>query len=161
MVFSHISIHPISRAAAEEIVTWHYPPPYEIYNTPLEERDTAIAYFLNPDNRCFILQNENGWILGYGSVGVDAQVPGGDYQEPALDLGIGIRPDLTGQGQGKQFLAALAAYAQAQEPPPQRLRVTIAAFNERAQRLVRGYGFVEVQQFTRSADDTTFKVFVL
>ncbi len=161
MRFDGILISSLTQVEAEQITTWHYPPPYELYNIAPEERETTIAYFLNPDNRCFALRDGDGLLLGYGSLGADAQVPGGDYAEEALDLGIGIRPDFTGQGQGKRFLAAWVAFAQSQEPTVKQLRVTIAAFNERAQRLVQGGGFREVQQFTRPADGKTFKVFVL
>jgi ribosomal-protein-alanine N-acetyltransferase len=161
MQFDSILISTLTQAEAEQITTWHYPPPYELYNIAPEEIEATIAYFLNPANRCFALRDRNGLLLGYGSLGEDAQVPGGDYAEEALDLGIGIHPDLTGQGQGKHFLAAWVAFAQAQKPSIKQLRVTIAAFNERAQRLVQSGGFREIQQFSRPADGQEFKIFVL
>lgn len=160
MQYQFLSITPLSPSEAEAIVAWQYPPPYDLYNVPFDEQAETIAYFLNPENRCFAIREADGTFLGYGSLGEDAQVPGGDYTLNALDLGIGIRPDLTGQGQGKGFLATLVAFAQAQVPAPVQLRVTVAGFNERAQRLVRGGGFSEVQRFTRPKDGLEFVVFV-
>lgn len=161
MQFLDIVIAPLSEAEATTIVGWTYAPPYDLYNVPPTEQEAAIAYFLNPENRCFAIREQDGTFLGYASLGADAQVPGGEYALEALDLGIGIRPDLTGQGQGKRFLAALVALAQAQQPTPPHLRVTVAAFNERAQRLVRGGGFTEVQRFVRPHDGVEFVVLVL
>jgi ribosomal-protein-alanine N-acetyltransferase len=154
-------IVPLIEGEAREIVRWHYSPPYDLYNIAPDDHEATIAYFLNPENHCYAIREADGTFLGYGSLGVDAQVPGGDYQMEALDLGIGIRPELTGQGEGKRFLAALVAFAKAQDPAPPHLRVTVAGFNERAQRLVRGGGFTEVQRFTRPADGVEFVVFLL
>jgi len=153
-------IAPLTQAEVAQIVAWEYPPPYNLYNVSPDEQIATMDYFLNPENGCFAIRDSDGTFLGYGSVGADAQVPGGGYEQDALDLGIGIRPDLTGQGQGKRFLEALVAYAQAQEPTPRPLRVTVAGFNERAQRLVHGGGFAEVQRFTRPADGMEFVIFM-
>lgn len=160
MQFQFLPITPLTQSEAEAIVAWQYPPPYDLYNVAPDEQAETIAYFLNPENHCFAIRDNDGTFLGYASLGADAQVPGGDYSLNALDLGIGIRPDLTGQGEGKRFLAALVAFAQAQEPPPEHLRVTVAGFNERAQRLVRGGGFAEVQRFARPKDGLEFVVLV-
>lgn len=160
MPFESFTISPLTPTEAQEIVAWVYAPPYDLYNVAPDQQAEMIAYFLNPENRCFAIREANGTFLGYGSLGTDAQVPGGDYHLNALDLGIGIRPDLTGQGEGKRFLAALVAFAEAQVPTPEYLRVTVAGFNERAQRLVRGGGFSEVQRFVRPKDGLEFMVFV-
>jgi ribosomal-protein-alanine N-acetyltransferase len=160
MQIQNFFITPLTPLEAEAIVAWHYPPPYHLYNVAPDEQTETIAYFLNPDNRCFAIRDTNDTFLGYASLGADAQVPGGDYSLNALDLGIGIRPDLTGRGEGKRFLAALVAFAETQVPPPEHLRVTVAGFNERAQRLVRGGGFAEVQRFARPKDGLEFVVLV-
>ena len=51
------------------------------------------------------------------SFGIDAQVPGGDYSAQALDVGLGLRPDHTGQGLGVTFLGAILAFAQERYSP--------------------------------------------
>ena len=84
---------------------------------------------------------------GSSRFGADARVPGGDYSDAALDIGLGIKPELTGRGLGGAFVEAVVAFARATfELGPR--RVTIAAGNARALRVWSGRGFNEIQRFT-------------
>ena len=65
---------------------------------------------------------------------------------PALDIGLGVRPDLTGKGRGSDYLNAVIDFAQ-RTYGPERLRVTIAAFNTRARRVWEGAGFQRSRHF--------------
>ena len=65
-----------------------------------------------------------------------------------VEIGIGLRPDLTGQGRGESFLRAQLEYARSQWQPAT-LRLFVAAWNERAIRLYRRLGFREVARETR------------
>jgi RimJ/RimL family protein N-acetyltransferase len=89
---------------------------------------------------------------------VDAQVPGGDYGEDALDVGCGIRPDLTGQRLGPTVIQTALDFGRRQWHPS-RFRATIAAFNERAQKAARRVGFEQVSTFERSSDGLPFIIF--
>ncbi len=66
---------------------------------------------------------------------------------------------LTGRGLGDQFLATAVTFAR-QTFPPQKLRVTIAAFNKRAQRLCQKAGFAEVDRFESENGGRPFLIFV-
>jgi hypothetical protein len=44
--------------------------------------------------------------IGFCCFGPDAQLRGGDYHEPALDVGLGLRPDLVGKGLEVAFPAS-------------------------------------------------------
>ena len=96
-------------------------------------------------------------LIGYCSYGVDAQVPGGDYGEKALDIGLMIKPELTGQGLGVAFAKeviknGIELYA------PKKIRVTIAAFNKRAMRVWEKNGFQQTQDFKRGRDGMEFVI---
>ncbi|MEA3510292.1 MAG: hypothetical protein U9R51_02550, partial [Actinomycetota bacterium] len=82
----------------------------------------------------------------------DAQVPGGNYGAEGIDIGLGVKPDQTGVGEGNRVVAAVVAHALGTFDPPQ-LRVTIATGNTRALRVWSGVGFSEVSRFavTREA----------
>ena len=71
---------------------------------------------------------------------------GGDYSIPAWDIGLGLRPDLTGQGYGSEYVNAVINFAHSTYSAEQ-LRVTIAAFNKRALRVWEKAGFQVVQKF--------------
>ena len=102
------SLHfcPFSESHAKERLSWRYPPPYELYNPPEPESQQAIRDLLRDEMLYFAVLNEQGEMIAFRCFGRDAQVPGGDYAEPALDMGGGLRPDLTGMGLGRHIIAA-------------------------------------------------------
>jgi RimJ/RimL family protein N-acetyltransferase len=149
----------VVRSMTEEdavaIAAWRYAPPYDVYN-PDGDALELIRFFCDPANDYHAVygdshrQRAGGTeLLGYCCYGADARVPGGVYPEEALDIGVGMRPDLTGGGRGHDFIGAIIAYGLTRYRPPL-LRVTIAAFNERSQRVFRGHGFTPVRRFTRT-----------
>lgn len=123
-----------------------------------EDVAEAIAYFWA--NHFYAVWDEDAAeLVAYVSFGPDGQVPGGDYSQPALDIGMGVRPDLTGQGLGDQFLTTAVSFAR-QTFSPSKLRVTIAVFNKRAQRLCQKAGFVEVDRFESENGGRPFLIFM-
>ena len=144
-----ISIRPVAAADIREFIEWRYPPPYDVYDHsgPYEE---ARAYFLLPSTACHAIDRD-GALAGYCTFGEDARVPGGDYSAAALDLGMALRPDLTGGGLGREFVAAVVAFAEKASALPA-LRVSIAAANARALSVWSANGFAETQRFTADTE---------
>lgn len=143
---------PVSASFAREFICWQYIAPYDVYiivSHPTNEAAITqeVQYFLDPNVQCYVLTDQQGVLLAFCTFGKDGQVPGGDYSEDALDIGLGVHPDLTGQGHGHLFVRAVIAFA-IETFQPQTLRVTIATFNHRAQRVWQQQGFVQGQQFT-------------
>ena len=154
-----LRIVPITADFVREILSWRYEPPYDFYNFVIapENVEKEIAYFLAPENRFRQVMRDGVPIAGF-SLGLDGQVPGGDYSAEALDIGLGVRPDLTGQGLGSEIVRAVTDFA-IKLDAPSALRVTIAAFNERALRVWQKAGFREVSRFT--AEETTVPFIIL
>jgi len=88
----------------------------------------------------------HGEMVGYFCFGHDARVQGWEYDENALDVGMGLRPDLTGKGAGRTYFEALLRYIE-QQRPGMALRATVAAWNQRAIRLCQNAGFRQVASF--------------
>ena len=146
---------PLQRDHALAILSWRYPPPYDVYN--LDQED--LADLLKPHNAFFALIQSDSTLAGFCSFGPDGQVSGGSYDATALDIGMGLHPNLIGQGQGRHYATAVARYGSSQFGA-QRLRVTIATFNLRAQRLWQRLGFEPVEQFCRTGSHQTFVIMV-
>ena len=136
---------PITEKDVRRVFTWKYEAPYDIYNLPLETIEEELGYFLDPQNNFFAVFSDEE-LAAFCSFGSDARVPGGDYSEEALDIGMGVQPGLTGQGKGSEFARAVLRFA-LKTWNPEKIRVTIADFNQRARRVWEKLGFVQTQTF--------------
>jgi ribosomal-protein-alanine N-acetyltransferase len=148
---------PVREAHVREILTWHYDPPYDIYDPGSGDIENDVRYFLDPQTNCYALTGRDGELLAYCTFGQDARVPGGDYRPEALDIGLDVRPDLTGQGRGLVFVQAVLKFARERFAPVV-CRVTVAAFNQRALRVWEKAGFRRTQGFDRVKDGMPFVI---
>jgi [ribosomal protein S18]-alanine N-acetyltransferase len=141
-----LSFTPMTRALAEQIIEWRYPD-YPLFNVAPEEAEAEIRVLLEPAYRYHVALNAAGEAVGFCCFGEDARVPGGDYdREEALDVGLGLRPDLTGKGLGLMFLQAILEFGKTQLAA-RRFRATIAVFNVRSRRIFEQAGFTLRQTF--------------
>ena len=141
---------------ARHIVGWRYDPPYDIYDVVSDDLAEEAKYYADPENGYFSLRAD-GELVGFACYGAEGQVPGGDYSADMLDVGIGMRPDLTGQGQGNVYAEAVFAFAH-EHFDSKALRVTIAEFNKRSQRVVEKVGFTRAEVFTKPASDKRYEI---
>ena len=147
-------IKSLSEHDADQIATWQYEAPYSIYNPSMKD----ISALLEPNNRYYSVQHESGRLFGYCCFGREATVPGGEYtfSEPdVVDVGLGMNPELVGNGLGKVFVEAILQFA-ATAFKPSRFRVTIAEFNLRSQKVFLGLGFTKTGSFDREGDGMRF-----
>jgi ribosomal-protein-alanine N-acetyltransferase len=139
---------------AADIVTWRYPPPYDCYDMTGADPE----FMLNPDNEFFALAAD-GELAGFRSFGADGQVPGGAYDDSALDTGGGLRPSLTGRGLGRTAILTGLEFGRRRFAPAA-FRVTVASFNSRALRVVTSLGFRPVSSFAATTDGRSFDILV-
>lgn len=139
---------------AENISNWHYQTPYDFYNNNGNEE--TIQEFLEHDYQLVV--DDADRIIGFYCTGLSAQVPAGHeshcYPIGFLDIGLGLHPDLTGRGLGSPFMDFIL-----NEVGIQPLRLTVAAFNQRAIRLYKKFGFEEINRFKTS--ETGFIVMII
>ena len=140
------TFRPLDENSARAILSWQYDPLYDIYNLGSSDPEDTLRYLLDPQNAFHSIYGQTGELVGFCSFGPDGQVAGGDYSTPALDIGLGVRPDLTGQGRGSDYVNAVTDFAY-RPYSPNWLRVTIAAFNSRARRVWEKAGFEAMQTF--------------
>jgi ribosomal-protein-alanine N-acetyltransferase len=152
------TFRPMDRASAQEILAWCYDEPYDLYDLGTGDVAQTLQVLLDPQYAYYIIEDGEA-AVAYCCFGLDAQVPGGDYSQPAVDVGLGVRPDLTGQRQGSVFVEAVLDFAR-RTLSPERFRVTIAAFNARARRVWAKVGFQQTQVFRRRTDGMDFVVMV-
>ncbi|MGP9039600.1 GNAT family N-acetyltransferase [Cytobacillus kochii] len=63
-----------------------------------------------------------------------------EHMGDSMDIGLGMRPDLTGQGKGVTFLKAAMCFLRMNDEPKQ-MTLSVATFNKRAIKLYKRMGF--------------------
>lgn len=124
-------VRPMTAADAEAVAGWRYPGVYKFYN--MDEDPADLAELLDPVNWASLYRAvvSGGELVGFFSFAAS---------EGVVELGLGLRPDLTGQGLGGSFLEAGLEYARGAYGAT-RFRLAVATFNERAIRLYEKAGF--------------------
>jgi [ribosomal protein S18]-alanine N-acetyltransferase len=158
---------PFTEETARAILRWQYEGAYTVYNADVDDAqkiEEGVNSLLDPVHAYYSVhsrsgQHEAGELIGFRCFGADARVPGGDYSEDAIDTGGGLRPDLTGRGLGLGLLQAGLEFGQMLYHPPA-FRVTIAAFNLRAQKVCERVGFTPVQRFLHPSESAEFIILV-
>ena len=123
---------PMSDRQARIVAAWHYDAPYDFYDWEADEDD--LAELLDParrEGRYFAVLSDHDDLVGFFGFGRE-----GD----AVEVGLGLRPDLTGRGLGLPFLLAGLEFARGRYAPA-RFRLAVAAFNGRAIRVYERAGF--------------------
>ena len=134
---------PMNQEYANGIVSnWHYDDVYSFYDMAADEDDLRI--FLDTKNWQSIIRavlNENEELVGWASF----------YTENAeFWLSLGLRPDLTGQGLGVEFVLECIRYAISHyKPVNDTIKLAVALFNERAIKVYQRAGFVETNRTIR------------
>ena len=144
-------------AYAEEIGSWEYPSPFERYSL----LGVPPSDFTDPENGFVALVDDARRVVGYRSFGPDGRVPGGFYDDEALDTGGGLRPDLTGHGLGRSAIKTGLKYGWATFGEAAVFRVTVWAMNDRALRVVRSLGFEDASHFVATSNGETYVVLTL
>ena len=141
--------------SARAILRWRYEEPYALYNANPAEMEKDVKVLTDPSNFYYAITDETGALVAYYCFGREAQVPGGDYRADALDVGGGIRPDLTGHGLGPVVIHAGLEFGR-RKFAARAFRVTVVAFNQRALRVCEKVGFLPAQRFQREHDGREF-----
>jgi ribosomal-protein-alanine N-acetyltransferase len=120
---------------ARQITRWRYPAPYDIYS--LNTVEMVVVLYLHPLWRLAgvahfsAVCDERGELVGMFQF---------MRRGAAVEIGLALRPDLTGQGLGLDFVRAGLAYG-AQRFKPVIFRLDVVSFNERARRVYERAGF--------------------
>jgi len=130
---------------ARTIRTWRYEAPYATYNI----LDSSDDFSEELDHRSpyYSVRDERGELIGFFNFGTSAQVWGSDEpsifsENRTIDIGLGLRPDLTGKGIGLAFTNAGLDFARKQFAPDN-FRLYVFTWNERA---IRTYERADFQR---------------
>ncbi len=128
---SRFAIRPMTGADAHAIAGWRYPEPYSFYEWERDPED--LAELLDPSEwgRRYFASD----LVGHGLAGFFVFKPTADV----VEIGLGLRPDLTGRGMGGTYLEAGLRFAVGTFGTV-RFALAVAAFNARAITVYRRAG---------------------
>ena len=142
---------------AKEVCKWNYEEVYDLYN--MESNEESIRELLN--GTYYSVISEDKELVGFFCFGQSAQVPAGNVygvysDDNYLDIGLGMKPNLCGQGGGITFLNKGLEFA-VKEFSKTKFRLTVAAFNERAIKVYENAGFKKERVFQRKNVENTLE----
>ncbi|MBP2242756.1 RimJ/RimL family protein N-acetyltransferase [Cytobacillus eiseniae] len=132
---------------AIEILNWKYEAPYNFYNNELTS--DSIKELL--EETFYAVVDQNNQLVGFFCIGKPARVPIGSqygaYADDFIDIGLGLKPELTGQGHGFPFFSFVLTFVRnTYHDIP--IRLTVAKFNKRAIHLYEKIGFTKQIEFS-------------
>lgn len=134
---------------AEEIAhCWRYDGIYSFYNMNADQED--LQEFLNPAERkdsYFVVVN-NQEILGFCSFN--------EISLGIIDIGLGMKPNLTGQGCGLEFVKAGLDFVKTTYKP-RKVTLSVATFNTRAIKVYKKSGFKEDVVYMQATNGSNFE----
>jgi len=130
---------PLTQADAEAIALWHYPEPFSFYDWAEDPGD--LAELLDPALRgdaYHAVEDAAGDLIGFFSF--KRRDPG------TVEIGLGLRPERTGQGLGGAFIEAGLDYGRARFDAEQ-WTLSVATFNRRAITVYERAGFAAARAY--------------
>ena len=123
---------PMNESYAHAIANWHYEGIYAFYDMDQDIED--LEELLDPHSwtgKYYAVVDECGELIGFFSF---------EKENEVVVIGLGLRPDCTGEGLGQAFVEAGLEYAK-QKFAPSTFRLNVATFNQRAIRVYEKVGF--------------------
>jgi len=124
-------VEPLRPEDAAIVDAWSYEPPYDFYNG----EDEPVV---NPER--FYVVRDGDEIIGFYYF---------HEHERTVEIGLGLRPDLTGKGLGLQFILDGVSFAHGRFPG-RRVTLNVAAFNARAIMVYERAGFRRTGEHVRT-----------
>jgi [ribosomal protein S18]-alanine N-acetyltransferase len=139
----------LTQEQAENIAfNWHYDGEYSFYDMEADEED--LDEFSNPEKRgntTFAVSKENELVAFFSVSKIANRI---------FDIGLGMRPNLTGKGNGIEFLSAGINFVQSAFKS-EKITLSVATFNQRAIKLYRKVGFKDVEVYLQDTNGSKFE----
>jgi len=137
-----ITFRPLDRTAADGIRSWHYEAPYDFYDMSEDLGDLDEFYAPSRWGVSLFGAYDEENLVGFADL-----IPHDDV----IELGLGLRPDLTGRRLGLDFVNAILEFG-TKHTPVREFRLDVAQFNERAIRVYERAGFTRTREYLRETN---------
>lgn len=129
-----------TKSDVEDILTWKFEGIYSFYDNDIDVNKMEwIKSIVDSDND-FAIYDEHNRLIGNC---------GFEYIDEFFCVGVQMRPDITGQGFGTEFVKAIVEFGK-QKYNLEYIDLTVAKFNKRAIRVYEKLGFKVVEEFVNT-----------
>ncbi len=119
---------------AEEIAnSWKYDGEYAFYDMTADPEDYEEIMCPNLRRNRYFSVFDNDVLIGFFCI---------EQEESFIELGLGLRPDLTGHGKGRDFLEEILYFVK-KRYSFESIHLDVASFNQRAIKVYERAGFVK------------------
>lgn len=142
------------REAVEIADEWKYEPPYDFYDmtADVEDYEELIDMKSRADHYYSVLENQK--LIGFFCVfPVESKTI-------EIELGLGLKPELTGKGLGRKFMTLTLVYIE-QALGCRKVWLSVADFNQRAVKLYQQVGFEYVNEKTQDSNGGKYNFIVM
>ncbi|WEV51233.1 GNAT family N-acetyltransferase [Lactobacillus sp. ESL0731] len=135
--------------AVEIADQWHYDGQYAFYDMTADPEDyeELVTPKLRQNNYYQVL-NDNK-LIGF------FVIESADKNQGVYELGLGMKPNLTGQGKGQEFLRQILAFVTSKFAITE-LILDVAEFNVRAQKVYQHLGFIPVKKHQQETNNSVY-----
>ena len=144
-------IQKLSQNNAEAIADeWKYQGVYEFYNmtSDSEDYEELMTPSLRKDNYFQVMKGNTL----FGFFVIEKALDSDDI----VDIGLGIKPELTGNGLGQAFLLEILDYIR-KNISVKTVRLGVASFNERAKKVYEKAGFVQTKIYDQPTNGSVYE----
>ena len=147
------TIRAFTEADADAVASWRYSAPYDVYDA---SHDPSIGEEMRDPSRWgaswFAADDaESGELAGFLElVASESETAAGTKVE--VEVGLGVRPDLTGRGIGLEFVLAALEFSH-ERWSPRAFALDVFPWNERAIRCYERAGFERGEVYDRRFED--------
>jgi ribosomal-protein-alanine N-acetyltransferase len=138
----------MSDEEAQAISEWRYDGPYSFYDADQDADD--LEELLNPRRRgdsYYSAFDERRELVGFFHFKLEGE---------SVEIGLGLRPELTGKGLGPAFVSAGLEFAR-RAYAPETFRLAVATFNRRAVRAYEKVGFRPTKTYLHETNGGTYE----
>ncbi|MGH4123395.1 MAG: GNAT family N-acetyltransferase [Clostridium sp.] len=122
---------------AKDTVTWKYEGEYSFYNNDKTEAKKQWVSNIHNEENTFAIYDEKSELIGNCSF---------DYEDGQINLGLQIRPSLTGKGRGTEIVKAILEFGK-EKYKFNDIELLVAKFNKRAIKIYERLEFKITEEF--------------
>ena len=159
-VTMRFSIRAFSETDADAVASWRYEPPYDVYDVRADgSLDEEMRDPVRWGTSWFAVDDAaTGELAGFLEL-VASESDSATGTQIEVEVGLGLRPDLTGRGLGVSFVDAALEFS-CERWSPRMFALDVFPWNERAIRTYERAGFDRGEVYDRTFEDGNVVTFL-